>query len=131
MGYKSKTCGRHNCCEIDQKEEGRWMTRLFLVYFLYDNEIYKVENENGELWQAATSTTSTGGSRWWTGTTAGSYSTSLYRCYIWQGERESQTLIISPLVRCINAPCCGKTNHVTNYGEADFALMFRRSNGGC
>jgi hypothetical protein len=36
---------------------------------------------------------------------------------------ENPKLIISPLVRYINAPCCENAGHVTNFSKADFAVM--------
>jgi hypothetical protein len=36
-------------------------------------------------------------------------------------------LIISPLVRYINAPCCGKQVHVTNFGKGDFVIMLGKA----
>jgi hypothetical protein len=107
------------------KEEIELDENVFLVFFLYDNEIYKVENQ-GELTDAVKTT---GSSVYHINGRLKTLDREAFKTVfnlsvpLLRSGGENPKLIISPLVRYIKGPCCGNVNHLTNFGEPGYVVM--------
>jgi hypothetical protein len=107
------------------REERELNENIYLVYFLYDNEVYKVEN-GGEI----TDPIKLPGSNVYH--VNGSLKMvdrerfkELFNLSVpmLRAGGENAKLIFSPLVRYINAPCCQNPAHLQNFGKPDYVVM--------
>jgi hypothetical protein len=105
------------------REERELNEDVFFIFFLYDNDIYKVENE-GELTDAIKQ-----GNIYHINGNLKIVDRDGFReifnisVPLLRAAGENPKLIVSLLVRYINAPCCSKMGHVANFGKEDFVIM--------
>jgi hypothetical protein len=97
---------------------------LVVIYMLYDNEVYIVEHEDGEL----TSPIKIGGRFHINGKLAVVDRDRFKEIFnlsvpLLRAGGECPKLLISPLLRYITSPCCKEANHLTNYGGPEYALL--------
>jgi hypothetical protein len=98
---------------------------VVLIYFLYDNEIYMVEHDGGEL---TAPVRMAGSSKYHINGKLAVVGRDKFRDIfnvsvpLLRAGRDNPKLIVSPLLRYITAPCCKGSGHLLNYGGPEYAL---------
>jgi hypothetical protein len=99
---------------------------LVVIYFLYDNEVYLVENEGGELTNPVRMP---GSSRHHINGKLAVVNRERFKeifnlsVPLLRAGKECPKLVISPLLRYMTAPCCKAAGHLTNYGGPEYAMF--------
>jgi hypothetical protein len=99
---------------------------LVIIYFLYDNEVYVVDHEDGE--QTAPIKMS-GSNKYHINGKLGVVDREKFKelfnisVPILRAGGDCAKLVISPLLRYITAPCCREAGHLTNFGGPEYAML--------
>jgi hypothetical protein len=99
---------------------------VILVYFLYDNEVYVVDHEDGE--QTAP-VKIPGSSKYHINGKLGVVDREKFKAIfnvsvpLLRAGGECPKILMSPLLRYMTSPCCKLQGHLTNYGGPEYALL--------
>jgi hypothetical protein len=97
---------------------------LVVVFMLYDNEVYVVEDGDGELTAAVKI-----GNRYHINGKLAAVGRDRFKelfnlsVPLLRAAGECPKLLMSPLLRYITAPCCKVSGHLTNFGGPEYALF--------
>jgi hypothetical protein len=125
VGWASDPDLNNSVVQLIREEVELCEDELVILYFLYDNEVYVVEND-GEL----TAPIKLGGSNKYhingkLATVERDRFKEIFNISVplLRAGGDCAKLLISPLLRYITAPCCREAGHLTNYGGPEYAMM--------